>query len=279
MTTIAYDESKGARVALAGRAVVGDGWAMFGRHLRRLRRAPGLFILTQCMPVTMLLFFGYVFGSAVALPGGADYRAYLVPGLFVATAANGIMTGMFQAAADNHRGVMDRFRTLPMSRVAVPIGQAASEVVQAAVGLVPLAAVGYAVGWRIEGGFWPAVGAFGLLLLFRLATAWVGIWLGLAAKSEEAAGQLGSATFMLPLLSGAYIPTAGMTGWLRTVAEWNPISAVSAACRELFGNGTAVTAGGAWPVTHPVVASVGWSLLLLAVCVPLAVRRYDKSTK
>jgi ABC-2 type transport system permease protein len=90
---------------------------------------------------------------------------------------------------------------------------------------------------------------------------------------------LGSATFMLPLLSGAYIPTAGMTGWLRTVAEWNPISAVSAACRELFGNGTAVTAGGAWPVTHPVVASVGWSLLLLAVCVPLAVRRYDKSTK
>jgi ABC-2 type transport system permease protein len=263
-------------VSVTVSAIAYDGWAMFGRNLRRLRRAPGLFVLTQTMPVTMLLFFGYVFGSAVALPGGADYRVYLVPGLFVATAANGVMTGMFQAAQDHHRGVMDRFRTMPMSRAAVPLGQAASEVLQAAIGLVPLAAVGYAVGWRTERGFWPAAGAFALLLLFRTATAWAGIWLGLASKSEEAAGQLGGATFVLPLLSCAYIPTAGMTGWLRTLAEWNPLSAVSTACRELFGNATAVTAGGAWPVTHPVAASVGWSALLLAVFVPLAVRRYGQ---
>ncbi|MGP3928024.1 ABC transporter permease [Streptomyces sp. 8N616] len=257
-----------------------DGWAMLVRHLQRLRRAPGLFVLTQTMPVTMLLFFGYVFGSAVSLPGGADYRAYLVPGLFVATAANGIMTGMIQAAQDAQRGVMDRFRTLPMSRSAVPAGQAASEVLLAATGLVPLALVGYAVGWRVEGGLGPALGAFGLLLLFRCATAWIGIYLGLLLRNEEAAGQLGSATFMLSLISSAYIPTAGMTDWLRTVAEWNPLSAVVAACRELFGNAVAGVddaPGAAWPVTHPVAASLGWSLLLLAVFVPLAVRRYARS--
>ncbi len=100
-----------------------DGTAMLGRHLRRIRHNPGLLILTQSMPITMLLFFGYVFGSALATPG-QGYRAFLLPGLLVATAANGIMTGMFQAAQDSHRGVMDRFRTLPMSRAAVPLGQA-----------------------------------------------------------------------------------------------------------------------------------------------------------
>ncbi|OKJ97029.1 multidrug ABC transporter permease [Streptomyces sp. CB03234] len=258
-------------------ALVYDGAAILGRHLQRIRHAPAILVMTQTMPIVFLLFFGYVFGGALAMPG-TEYRAYLVPGLLVATAANGIMTGMFTAAQDAHRGVMDRFRTLPMSRAAVPLGQAAADLVTTAVGLVPLMLVGLAMGWRIEGGALEAVGAFGLLLLFRFATTWVGILLGLASRSEEAAGQLGSATFMLPLLSNAYIPTDGMPGWLRTVAEWNPISAVATAVRDLFGNaeGAAAAAaeGAAWPVAHPVAGAVGWSLVLLAVCVPAAVRRY-----
>ncbi|TQJ87037.1 ABC transporter permease [Streptomyces sp. SLBN-31] len=249
-----------------------DGTALLGRQLRRMRNNPGLLILTQTMPISMLLFFGYVFGSALAVPG-REYRSFLVPGLLVATAAGGIMTGMFQAAQDTHRGVMDRLRTLPISRSAVPLGQAVADLVVTAAGTVPFLLVGLAVGWRVEGGVFEAVGAVGLLLLFRFAATWIGIFLGLLTRNEEAAGQLGGATFLLPLLSSAYIPTAGLPGWLRTAAEWNPISAVATALRDLFGNAPVPT-GGAWPVTHPIAGSLAWCLVLIAVFMPLAVRRY-----
>lgn len=121
--------------------------------------------------------------------------------------------------------------------------------------------VGLAMGWRIEGGPLQALGTFGLLLLFRFTTTWIGM--------------LGGATFMLPLLSNAYIPVDGLPGWLRTVAEWNPFSAVATAVRDLFGNAP-VPADAAWPVAHPVAGAVLWSLALLAVCVPLSVRRYTR---
>lgn len=251
-----------------------DGTAMLGRQLLRVRNNPALVILTQTMPITMLLFFGYVFGSALAMPG-AEYRSFLVPGLLVATAANGIMTGMFQAAQDVHRGVTDRLRTLPVSRAAVPVGQAVADIVVTAAGTVPFLLVGLAVGWRIDGSAPAAAGAVALLLLFRFACTWIGIFLGLLTKSEEAAGQLGSATFMLPLLSNAYIPTDGLPGWLRTLAEWNPLSAVSTALRDLFGNAP-VPDGAAWPVAHPVAGALAWSAVLLAVFVPLAVRTYAR---
>ncbi|MER8061315.1 MULTISPECIES: ABC transporter permease [unclassified Streptomyces] len=255
-------------------ALVYDGLAMTGRQLRRVRNSPGLTVLTQMMPVNMLLFFGYVFGSALAMPG-REYRAFLVPGLLVATAAGGLMTGMFQAAADTHRGVTDRFRTLPVSRAAVPLGQAAADLVVTALGTIPLLLVGLAVGWRIEGTVPEAAGAVGLLLLFRFACTCAGIHLGLLTRSEDAAGQLGAASFVLPLLSDAYIPTGHLPGWLRTIAEWNPISAVTTALRDLFGNAP-VPRAAAWPVAHPVAGSLAWSLALIVVFLPLAVRRYSR---
>ncbi|MEU9316133.1 ABC transporter permease [Streptomyces sp. NPDC048295] len=253
---------------------VADSLAVLGRHLQRIKAAPGVVILTQTMPITMLLFFGYVFGSALAMPG-QEYRAFLVPGLLAATAANGIMVGMFQASQDCHRGVMDRFRTLPMSRPAVPFGQTAADLLTTAIGMVPLIIVGLAVGWRIEGGPLAALGGFGLLLLLRFATSWLGCWLGLLIRNEEIAGQLGSATFILPLLSNAYIPTGNLPDWLRTVAEWNPISAMASATRDLFGNASPA-ADAAWPVAHPVAGTLAWSAVLLVVFVPLSVRRYAR---
>ncbi|MER6533961.1 ABC transporter permease [Streptomyces sp900105755] len=255
-------------------ALVYDGAAMTGRQLRRVRNSPGLAILTQLMPVNMLLFFGYVFGSALAMPG-AEYRSFLVPGLLVATAAGGVMTGMFQAAQDTHRGVADRFRAMPVSRAAVPLGQAVADLVVTTAGTVPLLLVGLAVGWRVEGSAASAAGAVGLLLLFRFACTAVGIYLGLLTRSEEAAGQLGASTFVLPLLSDAYIPTGNLPGWLRTLAEWNPISAVTTALRDLFGNAP-VPDGAAWPVAHPVAGSLAWSVVLVGVFLPLAVRRYRR---
>ncbi|GAA2468036.1 ABC transporter permease [Streptomyces macrosporus] len=259
-----------------------DTRAVLGRHLARIRRAPGLFLITQTMPLTLLLFFGYVFGSAVALPGDVDYRAYLVPGLFAVTAAGGLVTGMLQAAQDAGRGVTDRFRALPVSRAAVPAGQAAADVLATAVGLLPLALVGYAVGWRIESGPGAVLGILGLLLFFRLATVWVGIHLGLVIRDEAAAGQLAGSTFLVQLLSNAYIPTAGMADWLRAAVEWNPISAVAAAVRRLSGDPAADLAaapGAAWPMHHPVAASLAWSALLIAVFAPLAVRRHARGAE
>ncbi|MFE3602669.1 ABC transporter permease [Streptomyces sp. NPDC059096] len=251
-----------------------DSGAVLGRHLQRIRHAPGVVILTQTMPINMLLFFGYVFGSALAMPG-EQYRAYLVPGVLAATAAGGLMTGMFQASHDAQRGVTDRFLSLPMSRVAVPLGQTLADLLTTLVGIVPLLLVGLAVGWRVETGVTGAVGAVGLLLLFRFATAWIGTYVGLLVRNEEIAGQLGAATFVLPLLSNAYIPAEGLPGWLRTAAEWNPISAVAAGVRDLCGN-AAPAADAAWPTAHPVAGSLLWSLVLLGLFVPLAVRRYAR---
>lgn len=257
--------------------LLSDGGAVLTRQLQKARHAPALLVLTQTMPIAMLLFFGYVFGSALAMPGD-EYREFLVPGLLAATAANGLMTGMFTASQDAHRGVMDRFRTLPMSRAAVPLGQTAADLLTTAVSLVPLMLVGLAMGWRVENGLPGALGALGVLLLFRFATAWVGTYLGLVSRSEEAAGQLGSATFVLPMLSSAYLPTDGLPGWLRTVAEWNPISAVATAVRELCGNagGAATAPDAAWPAAHPVAGAVLWSLLLLLLFVPPTARRFAR---
>jgi ABC-2 type transport system permease protein len=262
-------------------ASVYDGTVMVGRQLRRVRNNPGIAILTQIMPINLLLFFGYVFGSALAMPG-REYRSFLVPGLLAATAAGGVMTGMFQAAQDTHRGVMNRFRTLPVSRAAVPVGQAVADLVVTTLGTIPLLLVGLAVGWRIEGTAAEALGAVGVLLLFRLACTWVGIWLGLASRSEEAAGQLGAATFVLPLLSNAYIPTGNLAGWLRTLAEWNPISAVTTALRRLLSptlSASLEQAGTphAWPTAHPVAGTLAWCAVLIALCAPLAVRRYARA--
>ncbi|GAA2197607.1 ABC transporter permease [Streptomyces bangladeshensis] len=256
-------------------AMAYDGLAMAGRQLRRVRNSPGLAVLTQLMPVNMLLFFSYVFGSALAMPG-REYRSFLVPGLLVATAAGGLMTGMFQAAQDTHRGVTDRFRTMPVSRAATVLGQAVADLVVTAAGTVPLLLTGLAVGWRIEGSAAGAAGAVGLLLLFRFACTCAGILLGLLTRSEEAAGQLGASSFVLPLLSNAYIPTDGLPGWLRALAEWNPVSAVTTALRDLFGNAP-VPEGAAWPVAHPVAGSLVWSLALIALFLPLAVSRYARA--
>ena len=258
-------------------ALTYDGTAMLGRQLLRVRNNPALAILTQTMPITMLLFFGYVFGSALAMPG-ERYRSVLVGGLLVATAANGLMTGMFQSAQDVHRGVTDRLRTLPVSRAAVPLGQAVADLVVTAVGTVPFLLVALAIGWRVEGSVPAAVLAFALLLLFRFACTWAGVYLGLLSRSEEAAGQLGSATFMLPLLSNAYIPVDNLPGWLRTVAEWNPISAVTTALRDLLGNAP-VPEGAAWPVAHPIAGSLLWCAVLIGVFAPAAVRQYGRVTR
>jgi len=260
------------------RWALADGWTVVRRDIGHIRYAPGQLVGALVFPAIMVLLFGYVFGSAIPVPGGGNYREYLIPGLFVMTAVTGVMATLNAVAADISRGVMDRFRAMPMARSAVPFGQAGASIVTGTLGLVIMVGMGLVVGWRVHNGVAATIGAFALLILFIYATTWAGVFLGLLVKNEETADQLVPLVFPVTMISNTFVPTAGMPVWLRTIADWNPVSAVVTALRELFGNaGAAASAAAgdtAWPLAHPVLAALAWSILLLLVFVPLAVHRY-----
>jgi ABC-2 type transport system permease protein len=253
---------------------VADGLAAAERLLTKLRHDPAAITLTLGAPVVLVVIFGYIFGSAIAVPGGASYRAYLVPGLLVTIAAN-ITPSMVAVARDSSRGVVDRFRSLPVTRAAVPFGQAAATAGYGLASFILMALCGPAVGWRVHRGVGDALAALALLVAFQFATTWVGIYLGLVIGKEETAAQASILIFPLAMVSNVFAPTAGMPPWLRAIADWNPVSALATAARQLFGNPVGPT-NGAWPLEHPVTASLAWTALLLAVFVPLATARYAR---
>jgi len=269
---VAVPESARSRLRWA----LWDGLAVARRDLDHVRRAPAQLLAGLIFPVIMVLLFGYIFGSAIAVPGGGDYRAYLMPGLFAITTITGVIVTGTAMTDDMAKGVMDRFRSMPMARSAVPFGQTASDLLIGVVSLAGMVICGLAVGWRAHHGPGATAAAFGLLLLLRYAVAWAGIALGLAIRKPETMDAMTPLVFPLTMLGNTFVPTSGMPAWLRAVAEWNPVSAAVAACRDLFGNPGAAT-GSAWPLHHPVVATIGWSLLLLVVLVPLSTRLYRSS--
>lgn len=244
------------------------------RVLLYYRHSPGLIAASLIAPLVMLVLFGYVFGSAMQVPGGGSYRDYLMPGLFVLIAVNGVMPSMVGAARDVGRGVTDRLRSMPISRSAALFGQTLADLLVSAVVLAMMVGIGLATGWRIHGGTAKALAALGLLLLLRFVMNWVGVYLGLLVGREDIAGQLSVLVFPIGMVTNVFVPTDGMPGWLRAVADWNPISAVAAAVRTLFGSMPPATRPVPWPLQHPVAASLAWSALLLAVFVPLAVRKF-----
>jgi ABC-2 type transport system permease protein len=260
------------------RWALSDGWIIVRRNLMHLRREPAELVAALIFPAIMVVLFGYVFGSAIKAPGGENYREYLMPGLFVMTGFTGIMTTSQVVASDAAKGVMDRFRSMPLARSAVPFGQAGADILLGLLAMVIMVGCGIAVGWRIHHGLGQAAEAFGLLILMRYAVGWVGIYLGLAIKNEETVDHLTPLIFPVTMISNSFVPTAGMPGWLRVISDWNPISANVAACRDLFGNAGPKPAHLALPIEHPVIATLAWSALLLAICVPASVRRYRKAS-
>jgi ABC-2 type transport system permease protein len=251
-----------------------DGAAAAERVLTKLRHDPTAIALTLGSPVIMVILFGYIFGSAISVPGGG-YREFLIPGLFATIAVN-IVPSMFTMARDNSGGVVDRFRSLPIARTAVPFGQAAATSVYGLVSFVLMALCGLAVGWRIDRGAGYALAALALLVAFQFAATWIGMYLGLVMGSEQAAGQASILIFPVTMLSNVYVPTSGMPAWLRAIADWNPVSALAAATRDLFGN-PASPANGTWQLEHPVVATLAWTALLLAIFIPLCTRRFART--
>jgi ABC-2 type transport system permease protein len=251
-----------------------DGAAAAERVLTKLRHDPTAIALTLGGPVVMVVLFGYIFGSAITAPGGG-YRAFLIPGLF-ATIGVSIVPPMLWMARDSSRGVVDRFRSMPIARTAVPFGQAAATVAYGLASFVLMALCGLAVGWRIERGAGYALAALGLLAAFQFAATWVGMYLGLLLGTEQAAGQASILIFPLTMLSNVYVPTSRMPAGLRAIADWNPVSALAAAFRDLFGNPAAPT-NGTWQLEHPVLATLAWTALLLAIFVPLCTRRFART--
>jgi ABC-2 type transport system permease protein len=261
-----------------GRAALSlrDGWAIVRRNLAQLRHAPGEIVGAVVFPVIMVVIFGYIFGSAITVPGGGNYRDFLMPGMFAMTATFSVIVTMNKVAADNGKGVMDRFRSMPMARCAVPFGQTGADLIMAILGFAIMAVVGLVVGWRIHHGPGSTIAAFGIILLFAYALHWVGVLLGLSFKNESTADRMTPLVFPVTMLSNSFVPTGGMPAWLRVIADWNPVSSLTQAARHLFGSPGTVTSR-AWPMQHPVPAALLWAAVILVVCVPLAVRRYQNA--
>ena len=255
------------------RWTLADGVTLVWRNLVQLKSQPGELVGAIVFPAILVVMFGYVFGSAISVPGG-NYREYLMPGLFVMTTFTRIGSTMVAVATDASKGVMDRFRSMPVARSAVPFGQAGGDIVVGAVGLLIMVGCGLAVGWRARNGIGSALAALGLLLLLGYALSWVGVFLGLVVKNEGTADELVPLVLPISMVSNSFVPTAGMPAWLRVIADWNPVSAGVAACRDLFGNLGAPTGQLALPLQHPVAATLLWSVVLLVAFVPLAVYRH-----
>lgn len=251
-----------------------DAGALAGRALLHWRQQPGQLLVALLFPVMTLLLFGYLFGGGMTVPGGGDYRALLVPGMFGMTMVFGLEATFAAVAADAAKGVTDRFRSLPMAPAAVVLGRAVADMLAAAVGLLVLAGAGLLVGWRPAHGPGETLLAFGLLLLLRFALLWVGIALGLFAKGPEAVAAVQILVWPLGFLSNAFAAPETMPGWLGAVAAWNPLSATVAAARHLFGSPGWAEAN--WPAAHALALAVAWPLAITAVFLPLAVWRYRR---
>ncbi|TCJ93299.1 ABC transporter permease [Nocardia alba] len=251
-------------------------WVLFRRVLTNYRNSPGLFAITLAAPLGMMLLFGFVFGGALAGGGDAsEYRSYLVPGVLVLVAAMGLTSTAMTANADLHSGFTDRIRALPLSAAAAPAGFALAETVVGTLAIALMAGAGYLMGWRIDATPSEIVAALVLLLAFRCALSWLGIALGAAVRDEQMLQQTAPLIFGTLMFSNVFVPTSSMPTVIAAIAEWNPVSSLVAALRELLGAGLPDPAGSAWPMQHPVAAATAWMIALFAVAVPIAIRRYS----
>ena len=261
------------------RWTLADGWTLVQREFWHIKARPGQLIPALLFPAALTLLFGYVFGSAIAVPGGGDYRAYLMPGLFAMTASMSVLLNAMTISSEKTKGVIDRFRSMPMARLAVPYGQTGADILIGVISTLIMIGCGLAVGWRAEDGLASAAAAFALILVFRYAMSWIGVFLGLALKDEKTVDSLAPLMFPVTMISNAFVPVDHMPDWLRVIASWNPVSALTAACRQLFGNPGATAGATAWPLQHPVPATLIWSAVLLVVFAALSVHRYVTAGK
>ncbi|WP_318201701.1 ABC transporter permease [Streptomyces sp. SCL15-4] len=280
--------TEAAPAAAPGNAVgrsVRDSLIVAKRNLIRMSRIPEMLIFGLIQPIMFVVLFTYVFGGSMkigASTSALDYKNFLMAGIFAQTVTFATAGAGAGIADDMHKGLIDRFRSLPMARGAVLTGRTLADLVQTALTVLVLAIVALLVGWRTGSDGDTDAGrilaGFGLLLLLGYAFTWIGALIGLTVRTPEAATS-GGLVWLFPVtfLSNAFVDTANMTPWLRHIAEWNPFSATVQAARVLFAN-PGRSASGAWPMEHPVWASLIYSILITVVFRTLAVRKYRSAT-
>ena len=257
---------------------VNDALVITWRNLKRVPRIPELAIFAILQSIMFVLLFAFVFGGAIPLPGfetdpGA-YREFLLPGIFAQTVAFAAATTAIGITDDINKGIIDRFRSLPMARSAVLVGRILADVVYNAGILVVLMLSGLAVGWTVHTDILQFLAGFGLLLLFAMAMSAIGVWLGMMVPTVEVANQVAFTTiFPITFISNVFVPPQTLPDWLRPVAEWNPVSTLSTSIRELWGNPNPF-AGAGPPGEDPVLVTVLWLVGIVAVFTPLAIRKY-----
>ena len=262
---------------------IADGAVVAKRNLIKIKRVPDLLVFTTLQPIMFVLLFAYVFGGAISQDdGGAAYREFLIAGIFAQTVVFGATITGAGLAEDVKKGIIDRFRSLPMSSSAVLVGRTLSDVVNNIIVLVVMGLTGLVVGWRIRTSVPEALLGFVLLLLFAYAVSWIMAWIGMLVPTPEVVNNAAFIIiFPLTFVANTFVPLGGLPGPLRTFAEWNPVSAVTQAARDLFGNPDPTSVGGAptsWALQNPEVYTVLWAAAMLVVFVPLATWQYRRAT-
>jgi ABC-2 type transport system permease protein len=261
------------------RQEVRDGLIIAGRNLKRVPRIPELAIFAILQSIMFVLLFAFVFGGAIPLPGGGSYREFLMPGIFAQTVVFAAATTAVGICDDINKGLMDRFRSLPMARGAVLSGRAIFDVTYQVGIMVVLMVTGLAVGWRVHGSVPEFFAGIGLLLLFVFAMSWVGIWLGTMVPTVEAANQVAfTVIFPITFLSAVFVPTQTLPQLLQPFAEYNPTSTLTASIRDLWGNPNPYAESGL-AADHPILLTLGWVVVIVAIFAPLAVKRYRSMSR
>lgn len=256
-----------------------DTWIIARRGLIHMRRQPEQLSDATVQPIMFVLMFGYVFGGAIAAPGGGNYREFLMGGIIAQTLTFTTFGVALAIANDRKNQVVDRFRSLPISRGTVLAGYALANFLKAFLPVVLMSITGLVIGWRIRNGFVQALEAYALMMGFVLAMIWIGILLGSLVRTPEGVNGIAFAVlFPITFIASTFVPPTSMPGPLQTFARWNPVTTLSDGLRELFGNPvTAAAASDPWPTHHPVAYTVIWILVIIGVCAPLAVRAYRRS--
>lgn len=256
-----------------------DSFVIAQRNIIKIKRVPEILVFILISPIMFVLLFAYIFGSAIDIPGGS-YREFLIGGIFAQTVVFGATFTGAGLAEDMQKGIINRFRSLPMSPAAVVVGRTASDVVYNALTLVIMSLTGLLVGWRIHSDVGSALLGFGLLLVFAYAFSWIMAFVGLIVPSVEVVNNASFIViFPLTFIANTFVPTDGLPAPLRVFAEWNPISSLTQAVRELFGNIPAGTPEPTtWALANPVIYSFIWVAIIILVFAPLSIRQYQRST-
>jgi ABC-2 type transport system permease protein len=261
------------------RGVLHDVWVVARRGLTHMKRQPEQLTDATIQPIMFVALFGYVFGGAIDVPGGGNYREFLMGGIMAQTIIFTAFGVAMSIANDRKNQAVDRFRSLPIAKGAVLGGHAVANLLKSFLPIAIMSLTGLAVGWRIRGSIVDAVAGYLLMVAFAFAMIWVGVLLGSALSTPEGVqGVAFVGLFPLTFIASTFVPVASMPGPLQTVAEWNPITTLSDALRELFGNpNTPTVAGDPWSIANPVAYTWLWIVGIVIVCAPLAVRLYNRS--